>query len=426
MPTHSAQENPLYSDWNPHFTPAWLSERLSCHLPANFVGSVIDPACGAGNLLAAAALRTRATKRKTPDIEFLGTDTSIRAVRDCERVLANLLPKGNYRIQRADFLKVAPTSKFGQSIVVMNPPFCGYGLLSKPARRQISKMEMRGRFNLSYAFVQRAIIQYRPEQLVSLLPSNWIYTRNSIFRTELDSLGGHWEWEDVGDSAFKGMDVHLGILLWRPNLGKAATTKLVADRSVLPDSGLDVRQGVATGRDALFFEIGNKSLPFGKFVLAVRGRDIGRGSGTKIWVPPKDLTSLQKKMFMALPRKMLQSLRARSCVASKRKRIFEYHEAFPSWFFGKPKILLPEIATGKVRVELDAKGVKLPLHSAIAIRVESVDAGRSLKHYIETSQVQRMLLSTGPRLAGGAARLQVGAIRDALSRWSKTRKTAKK
>jgi len=194
MPTHSPQNNSLFSDWNPHFTPAWLSKRLSSHLPVDFAGSVIDPACGAGNLLAAAALRTRATQRQARDIEFWGADTSIRAVRACERVLGNLLPEGNFRVEKADFLKDALTFKLGRpTTVIMNPPFCGYGLLSQSMRKQIARMKMRGRFNLGYAFVQRAIALYRPEKLMSLLPSNWIYTRSSIFRTELDSLNGRWD-----------------------------------------------------------------------------------------------------------------------------------------------------------------------------------------------------------------------------------------
>src|ERR1700694_151594 len=405
----------VFSYWHPHFTPGWLSKRLSPHLPSEFSGAVIDPACGAGNLLAAAALRTCAASRRSRDIEFVGADTSMRAVHACERLLTSLLPKGNFRIEKADFLRVTPATKLRPSAVVMNPPFCGYGLLSQSRRGQISRMEMKGRFNLAYAFVQRAIVQYRPEHLVSLLPSNWIHTRKSAFRSELDALNGRWEWEDVGDSAFEGIDIHVGILLWRP-----VSRVAVADRSIKPsevsESTLEIRQGVATGRDELFCDLAESPLPFGRRVLAVRGRDIARGSATKIWIPPKSLTNSQINVFRRLvPRKALQALRARSCVVSKRRDMFRYHETPPAWFYGEPKVLLPEIATGKVRVELDIKGKKLPLHSVIAIRTKSAKVARELKRFLETSRVQRKLLTTGPRLAGGAVRLQVGTVRDALS-----------
>src|SRR5207248_3086902 len=89
--------------------------------------------------------------------------------------------------------------------VIMNPPFKGYGELSSAARQRIAELtSMKGRFNLSYAFVRRAVAVFRPHMMVSLLPSNWVYSKASNFRAELASLGGTWEWEDVGDGAFQG------------------------------------------------------------------------------------------------------------------------------------------------------------------------------------------------------------------------------
>ncbi len=416
----STQRDSLFSSWNPHFTPPWLSKRLCSHIPINFEGSIIDPACGAGNLLGAAAIRTHAATREPNELEFLGADTSIRAVRDCKSLLRDLLPRGNYRVQRADFLRIAPTLKLQASTVVMNPPFSGYGLLSKTVRKRISNLEMKGRFNLGYAFVQRAIVEYRPRCLVSLLPSNWIHSRNSAFRLELDALNGRWEWEDIGDNAFHNIDAHLGILLWRPDRNRKSKGEGVGEK-VSPSLGsLEVRQGVATGRDALFIRIAQDPPPFGRRMLAARGRDVGRKTDIKIWVPPKYLSSQMRAEFRTLvPRKILDGLRSRSCVTTKRRYAFEYHESMPTWFSGEPKILLPEIVTGKVRIELDGAGSIIPLHSAIAIRVASIREGRKLKRFLESSRIQKRLLERGPRLSGGSARLQVGAIRDVLAIWKR-------
>ena len=214
MLTISSDVKALFSDRNPHFTPPWLSKRLSGHLSANFSGSVIDPACGAGNLLIASALRTRAAGRSPGDIEFVGVDTSMRAVRECNRSLQVLLPGGNFRIEQGNFLKVRPACDLSPATVIMNPPFRGYGFLSETTREQISRMEIGGRSNLAYAFVHRSIVNFQPKKLISLLPSNWIHSRTRIFRAALDSLGGRWEWEDIGDDAFDGLSVHLGILIW--------------------------------------------------------------------------------------------------------------------------------------------------------------------------------------------------------------------
>ena len=407
----------LFSNWNPHFTPEWLSDRLAEHVPRNFTGSVVDPACGAGNLLAAAALRTNARSRRHVDIEFLGCDVSGRAVKACKQLLSTLLPHRNFAVKHRDFLRADPLlTTVGPTTVIMNPPFRGYGELSKQRRRQITnELHLRGRFNLGYAFVHRAVALYQPVRLVSLLPSNWIHSRGSFFRQELETLHGKWEWEDVGEDAFDGLNVHLGILVWRPKGRTRPKANKMSSEVALRQSGIDVRNGVATGCDDVFYRLANMPLPFGKRILATKGRDVGRDSSMKIWVPPSNVPNNAATLFAGLiPRAMADKLRKRTCMTDRGRRIFEYHETTPNWFQRKPKILLPEIATGRVRVEFDAKGVKLPLHSAIAIGVPSKNAGRLIARYLTSARVQKRLLRSGPKLSGGAVRLQVPAVRDVL------------
>src|SRR3954447_13659192 len=119
----TSSPEPPFADWHPHFTPGWLSCRLAEHIPERFSGTVIDPACGAGNLLAAATFRTAATER--PDeIQLLGNDISTRAVRACRKVLSRLLPHSNYEVHNADFLRVtARQLSHAPCVVLMNPPF---------------------------------------------------------------------------------------------------------------------------------------------------------------------------------------------------------------------------------------------------------------------------------------------------------------
>jgi hypothetical protein len=417
----------LFSDFHPHYTPQWLSERLASHLPRQFSGSVIDPACGAGNLLAAAAVHLKGAARDSDDIEFIGSDVSKRAVRACRDTLSGLLPNNNFRIEHADFLRMGIESDGlapNPTAVLMNPPFRGYGALDERTRKRIVRLlDMKGRFNLGYAFVHRAVAMYRPEILVSLLPSNWVYSKASSFRAELDALNGTWEWEDVGDGAFHGINTHVGILLWqRKTCGKRIQKSGASSSAALTGAGLEVRQGVATGRDDIFSRIAQNPMPFGSRRLAVRGRDVERNTGEMIWVPPNSSTDSLCSSFAAhVDKALIAELKTRVCVTGKRRRLFEYHEAIPKWFRRVPKLLLPEIAAGEVRVELDSYGKKLPLHSVIAVKVPSIAIGQRLRQYLKDAKQQRRLLSKAPRLSGGAVRLQVGAVRRVLLTWLRSK-----
>lgn len=411
----------LFANWNAHFTPRWLSEKLVAYLPATFSGTVVDPACGAGNLLIAAARHLRADTRSHSELRFLGIDVSKRAVRSCETSLARIVPRGSFLIELGNFL-TRPAAPFAhRAAVVMNPPFRGYGRLSASMRRRIIRLlDMRGRFNLSYAFVEHAITVYRPEILVSLLPSNWVYSRRGSFRARLNLLGGHWDWLDVGHNVFPGLSVDVGILVWH---SRSVTREPDVRRNrslAVRGAHLEVRHGVATGRDASFAKIADNPPAFGRIMCAVRGRDIDRQSFSRIWVPLGASVETERLFREHVDRRVLKDLRSRSCVRDGRRRIFEFHDPVPAWMFDAPKLLIPEIVVRRVRVELDAQGDKLPLHSVIAVRVPSVEMGQSLRSFLLRDSEQKALLAHAPRLAGGAGRMQVGAIRDAISRWTST------
>jgi len=415
----SSSSEGVFANWHPHFTPPSLSRRLAGHISGRFSGTVVDPACGAGNLLAAAALQTTAADRPG-EVHLAGTDISTRAVRECRGVLSRLLPHGNFHVLKRDFLRGTEyESPLSPAVVIMNPPFRGYGGLSQDDRLRIrSGLQMRGRFNLGHAFVVRAVRVYAPERLIALLPSNWVYSRSGWFRDELQELKGEWDWEDIGDGAFRDVDVHLGILVWKRSRRRSKSQQQVINGRKPTFAGLEVRQGVATGADDVFCNIAQRSNSMGTWRTAVKGRDVGRTSTRQVWVPPAEYGREELAAFLkTIPRSMLNRLRRRSCVRSRRRAVLDYHEAIPDWFCEEPKLLLPEIVTGKLRVELDAEGAKMPLHSVIAVRVPSIAMGRLLLRYFQSSRVQKRLLRAAPRLNGGAVRLQVGAVRDILNRW---------
>lgn len=410
----------LFSDSNPHFTPEWLSRRVADCLSPRFIGLIIDPACGAGNLLAAAAIRCQSDGHSGGNQKFIGVDTSKKSVQACRLALSEILPEDRVSVVQADFLRMrVPITADIRVGVVMNPPFQGYGSISRRRRTECRRTGLQGRFNLSYAFVVRAIQFLKPDILVSLLPSNWAHSRDGAFRSKLSSLGGDWEWDDIGDWPDKSVSAHVGVLVWRPrSRSRAVFVKGHRSSRGLNVDQIRIRQGVATGNDNAFVVLASQKLSLGRTVAAVRGRDLDRGTSEKIWMPPSTLTSKQvQSLSKEVSRGTLLELKARSCVRMSRRQLFEYHEANPEWFLGEPKVLIPEVLSGPcIRVEFDEQGTKLPLHSVIAVKVGSRKIGRKVASYLRGPKQQAWLLSHGPKLSGGATRLQVGALRELLTR----------
>jgi predicted RNA methylase len=421
MSIDEAASAAAFSDRHPHYTPRWLSEKLVACLPKDFTGTIVDPACGAGNLLAAAAMHVDGRVRQGRGLGLVGIDVSKRAVRACTASLASLGLDGQAHAVQADFLRWSADGFSRPIAVVMNPPFRGYGRINERTRKRLAnKLRLRGRFNLAYAFVRHAIAVFGPTHLAAILPSNWVYSKGSCFRSELNAMGGTWTWEDIGSRAFSGLSVDVGIMVWRS--GRKTTPPLNNQKRLSPSRSrlVEVRQGVATGRDALFMKIAKNPPPFGTLMDAVRGKDVARNSSVPIWVPPEESPSCTTTFTEHVSNDVVKGLLERSCVSIRGRLVYEYHESLPDWFIKGPKLLIPEIIVGPIRIELDTRGTKLPLHSVIAVRAPSIAAARRIRRFLLGLATAGSLLKDAPRLSGGALRLQVGTVRNALAGWSRS------
>jgi hypothetical protein len=166
-----------------------------------------------------------------------------------------------------------------------------------------------------------------------------------------------------------------------------------------------------TGCDDVYFKLHELRIRFGQRLDAVRGKDVSRGTTTRIWAPhpPEiDTTRFEK----AVPKELVDRLRERSCVRLGGKAVYAYHDSIPDWFHVGPKLLVPEIVTNQLRVEFDREGMKFPLHSAIAIKVPSIRKGLALQRHLLSSAVQTRLFREAPRLNSGAIRIQTRLLRE--------------
>lgn len=412
---------------------------------------VVDPACGAGNLLLAAGRRLQGNVDPRRRHQLRGYDISRRAVADCKRRLTSLDGHLRFSVSQLDFVCTSrriPRRIYDKEIrhcaVLMNPPFLGYGSMARAMRGHLrSSYGVDGRYDLSHAFVIAAVRRLAPTQVVAVLPEGWTRTRSSSLYRFMSSSDGEWDWQPVDGEPFPGVDVRIGILRWRrarhafvrrirsenpPTRGGARLTERlrgtqIRDERVLRSLfGVEVRYGVATGADRVFSEIAELRPPEGRVLEAVRGRDVGRGSHTPTWlVPEGDGTSVERWIRARVGASAWNTLRARKCIESRGRATLRFHDSVPSWFLDHPKLILPEVIVGSLRVEFDRSGARFPLHSTVAIRAPDAQAAIRLREHLLDSCGDAWLRGLA-RLRGGSRRIAVSALRtipipDSLWAW---------
>ena len=413
-----------YSNTNPHYTPSWLSEELARSLKVSSNSTILDPACGSGNLLLAVG---EVHSQLSRHLRYVGVDIRKQALGELHAGAKRYLTDSHVRLIQKDFLALSNARvRFRRPLhIIMNPPFLGYGVLSKTKRENISRKHgLNGRFNLAHAFVVHAIEEFGPDELVALLPCTWARSRSGHFRSVLDRLGGSWTWSELPNNPFDRVATRVGILKWRNEVHRETihSSEKVVEANL---NGFEVRSGTATGLDNVYRELASvmSAAEIGKVVDSVRGRDVGRNSSKPLWIPPRSKKALQLAEN-SVPKRMLVSLGNRSCVLNDRRSTLEFHESPQSWFLDEPKLLLPEINSGKtMRVTADLDGRLFPLHSTIAIRTKTKSNTKKIGEMLSENGVLEELRRVSPRLQGSSFRLTVGVLREYWNRSVKRKRS---
>lgn len=161
-----------------YYTPPALAravaEAASRPLAASRSLTVLDPACGSGSFLIEAALALRRSGHRA-HIRLVGYDVSSRAI-DMARFAtaeAGIEEPLSFDLSVVDFLS-HPIEECIADIVLMNPPFRGFGLLTvkeqAAVRTELGSL-LRYRPDVSQAFVTKALRMVRGGgRLGALLP----------------------------------------------------------------------------------------------------------------------------------------------------------------------------------------------------------------------------------------------------------------
>ena len=188
-----------------HYTPpelaGFLARRGAAHLPPGKRLRILDPACGDGELLLAAA--TAAAERGHEVGELAGLDLDADAVGRARQRLAGVAAPVSLSVE--DFTRApgggAPPGRF--DFIITNPPYVRTQVLGADVSRQLAaRFQLQGRIDLTHAFVAAMRQLLAPGGVIALLCSNrFLSTRAGLNARQL--LGSGYvlhEVYDLGDT----------------------------------------------------------------------------------------------------------------------------------------------------------------------------------------------------------------------------------
>jgi adenine-specific DNA-methyltransferase len=221
------RDSDLVKEHGVHYTPPelanFLARRLLAHLKAGVALSVLDPAAGEGELLAAVAATTRpATKR----LSLIGVDRDERAVARAHQRLVEMGSEDG-QILVGDFLQgVDALDGRVFDAVISNPPYVRTQVLGAAAAQELAeRFELTGRVDLYQAFVHAMTERLRPGGVLALLCSNRFLSiqAGAALRELLSRKYELCEIYDLGDTKLFEAAVLPAIVIARRCEGGAAT-----------------------------------------------------------------------------------------------------------------------------------------------------------------------------------------------------------
>ena len=216
-----------------HYTPARLAEfvagAIAEHLePTDRAVSIVDPAVGDGELLAALL-------RKLPgSVDAFGFDTDASAIASASQRLSNEFPGFSSHLNCADFLDMSLADGGGDlfcqgptqyDVVIANPPYVRTQVLGAGRAQALArKFGLAGRVDLYFAFIEGIGEVLRPGGVACIIVSNRFMTTRSgctVRERLLDRFDVLHVW-DFGDTKLFEAAVLPAVLLLRKKDGRPA------------------------------------------------------------------------------------------------------------------------------------------------------------------------------------------------------------
>lgn len=217
-----------------HYTPTRFAEfvanAIAEHLEPNGAVTVLDPAVGDGELLAAFL-------RRLPEcVDVFGFDTDATAVERASQRLRGEFPHVSRELNCIDFLDVSLANSAGDlfcqaqrqyDAVIANPPYVRTQVLGASRAQALARrFGLTGRVDLYFAFIEGIGEVLRPGGVAGIIVSNRFMTTRSgcIVRERLLERFDVLHVWDFGDTRLFEAAVLPAVLVLRKKDGRSATT----------------------------------------------------------------------------------------------------------------------------------------------------------------------------------------------------------
>ncbi|MFN8215218.1 MAG: N-6 DNA methylase [Solirubrobacterales bacterium] len=156
------------------FTPLWVARAMAHWLLGEPTTTLLDPGCGSGSLLIAAAI-----ERTHPGVRLLGVDSDWLAIEMAETTRA-IRRIESMEVRRANFLLDELAER--PDAVICNPPFTRHHDIDAAAKRQIHEgfeerlgLRLSRLSSLHVLFLVRALeVSAEDARLAFITPSHWL------------------------------------------------------------------------------------------------------------------------------------------------------------------------------------------------------------------------------------------------------------
>jgi adenine-specific DNA-methyltransferase len=231
-----------------HYTPAELADFLAARaftdkVHGNSPLTIVDPACGDGELLIAAARAARCAGHNGP-LRLIGYEIDEGAVRAAERRIEDAGLHGEIVV--GDFLTCQRAMASGTvDVIITNPPYVRTQHLGQEAAQLLAiEFGLSGRVDLTHPFVTVASRLLRPGGTLALLCSNRFLTTlagENVRRTLLEDGLRVRELYDLGDTKIFKAAVLPAIIVASKAAPNGASPKYVSAYEIPNNAGVTTR-----------------------------------------------------------------------------------------------------------------------------------------------------------------------------------------